>query len=319
MANLDNLASSGLLDGFAELFDKNPEWFLSDLQNHRLGLRGVAVRDWWAARMAAMDPARLVRLAAGFGPLDAAALMAVAMEGGTTGQERLNAVFAALQEMPPGDSTTRLWKAAGKGLSELGVDSLEGYYLDATHPDARVMFGQALAKALADKQIRPERCAEILSRTPAHLRLGLAMDLAREAGTNVGAVTAAIDAVLPTDAWSEHAKKLAVQLHNSTASGENATRLADWAASIPARSDTEDLYRTAVRPYIQQQPVDEIRKWITSMPRGWRRDNTLAAVAQSASNFKRFEDARWALERIDSLHFQQEARKWITEAEKRGD
>ena len=148
VANLDDVVSSGLLDCFGELFDNDPEWFLGDLQNHRLGLRGVVVRDWWAARMAAADPARLVRLAAGFGPLDAAALMAVAMEGGTTDQERLNAVFAALQEMPAGGSSIRLWKAAGKGLSVLGVDSLEG--IDSLH------FQQEVRKWISDAEKRGE-------------------------------------------------------------------------------------------------------------------------------------------------------------------
>jgi hypothetical protein len=307
----------GLLECFVPLFEANPEWFLPILQTHRHGLRGVTVRDWWAERMAAADPARLVELARSFGPLDSASMMSKAMAGATLDQETMNSVFAALQEMPAGDETTRLWKAAGKGLAGIGTDLLEERYLEATHPEVKALFGQALAKALSDQELSPEQRAEILARIPADRRISLALDLAREAGQNSKAITAAIDSVIASPDWAQNAKRLASQLHNSLPRGADAVRLATWAATIPAREDTEDLYRTAVRSYLQQRPVAEIREWMTTMPPGWRRDNTLAAWVQSNANFGKLDEARWALERIQSPHFRSEGEKWITNAQAR--
>jgi hypothetical protein len=306
-----------LLEGFGPLFEKNPEWFLTILQTHRYGLRGVTVRDWWANRMAASDPARLVQLARTFGPLDAASMMSRAMAAATADQERMNEVFDALQEMTASDETTRLWKAAGKGLAELGADLLEQRYQDATNPEVKALFGQALAKALANKDLSAEQRAEILARTPVDRRTPLALDLAREAGRNSSAITAAIDSVVTSPDWQQHAKHLAAKLHNSLPNGADALRVADWAASIPAREDTEDLYRTAVRSYLQQRPITEIREWIDTMPPGWRRDNTLAALVQSNANFQKFDEARWALDRIQSSHFRSEGEKWIADAQAR--
>lgn len=312
---MDDPGSSGLLECFGPLFEKNPEWFLSTLQTHRHGLRGVVVRDWWTARMAASDPAGLARLARSFGPLDGAYMMSRAMTGATSDQEKMNAVFAALEEMQACDETTRLWKAAGKGLAGLGADALEGRFLEATNPEVKALFGLALAKALTDKSVSPELRSEILGRVPADRRASLALDLAREAGKNSTAITAAIDSLVDSPDWSQNAKALAVQLHNSLPSGADALRLADWAATLPAREDTEDLFRTAVRPFLQQHPVEELREWIGSMPSGWQRDNTLAAWVQSSANFQKLEDARWALERIQSPHFRSEGEKWISAAE----
>lgn len=317
VVRLDDVGKFELLECFGPLFDKNPEWFLTMLQSHRYQLRGVAVRDWWASRMAATDPAKLVRLARGFGPLDGAYLIGKAMAGATTDQERLNAAFAAMQEMPVGPETTRLWKAAGKGLAELDMDILEGRFLEASNPEVKALFGQALAKSLANKQITPERRAEILARTPSDRRTSLALDMAKEAGGNSSAITAAIDSVVATPDWTGNAKRLASQLHNSTPSGADAARVANWAASIPEREDTEDLYRTAVRYYLQQQPAAEVRQWMTGMPAGWRRDNTLAAWVQTNASYQKLDEAQWALERIQSPHFRSEGEKWISAAKER--
>lgn len=306
-----------LLECFGPLFDKDPDWFLGILQSHRHGLRGVVVRDWWAERMAENDPARLVRLASTFGPLDAASLMTKAMIGATLDQEKMNEAFASLQEMPAGENKDRLWKAAGKGLADIGADILEQRYLEAQDSEVKALFGQALAKALAGKELSPDQRAEILARTPADRRTPLALDLAREAGRNSSAVTAAIDAVVTSADWAPNAKRLAVQLHNSLPNGADALRVATWAASIPARDDTEDLYRTAVRSYLQQRPINEITGWIEAMPPGWRRDNTLAAMVQSNANFQKYEEARWALARIQSPHFRTQGEKWIADAEAR--
>ena len=309
---------SDLLECFGPLYEKDPEWFLSTLQSHLHGLRGVAVRNWWTARMAADDPAKLVRLAGTFGPLDGAYMFERAMAAATSDQAKLDAAFSALGEMQASDETTRLWKAAGKGLASLGADALEGRFHEASNPDVKALFGEALAKALTDRQITQEIRARILTRIPSDQRTSFAMCVAREAGRNSEAITSAIDSVITTTDWSQNAKALAVYLHNSLPDEADASRLAAWAGNLPVREDTEDLYRTAVRPLLQQRPTEELRQWIDSMSAGWQRDNTLAAWVQSSANLNKFEDARWALDRIQSPHFRGEGEKWISDAMEKG-
>ena len=77
----------------------------------------------------------------------------------------------------------------------------------------------------------------------------------------------------------------------------------EWAAKLPERDDTMDLYRVAVRKFVTHQP-DQAREWIGAMPGGWKQQNSLASYAQSAL-FARGDvaGAEWARQQIIEANY----------------
>lgn len=301
----------GLFDEFLGLHQKNPDWFVARIQSHRYGLATGLLANWWCKLLAGEDPLRLATLAPEFGTMDGSRMITQATQAAMKDQTLLDGIMSRLEAMPEGEAKIRMWTAAGKGVSALGPDALLVYYRSAKGTDEKAMFCRGLASALARASVSPEHAAEIYAQLPKAQREIVALSAARESGRNAIGITASIDQLLGTPTWRDKAKELTFHLHNSLPSGTDAARVAEWATSLPEGTETEDLYRTAVRPYLQQTQVDEVRKWIATMPKGWQRDNTLAAWVQATANADGDPAIiDWAADRIESPYFRGQAAAW---------
>jgi hypothetical protein len=143
------------------------------------------------------------------------------------------------------------------------------------------------------------------------------MGLCGKQGRNVGPYLAALDEIIHTPDWPKNEKGLCAKLHNLTIGSNEYEALLAWAATLPARKDTEDLYRVAIRGFNTYQAA-KARPWLQALPPGWKRQNALAGFMQAALlTHGNIPDAQWARSEITDPNFATQADGWILDYEKR--
>jgi hypothetical protein len=121
-----------------------------------------------------------------------------------------------------------------------------------------------------------------------------------------GIFTDVADYLMEQGDWDTLENSVPGRMNQSVPSRNPAEQLS-WAAELPERQETEDLYRTAIRQYINGDPATA-RGWIEQMPAGWKRDNALAEYVNSSLNTRKdAAAAQWAMERIQSPGFRSTA------------
>ncbi|MFC7337988.1 hypothetical protein ACFQY0_12420 [Haloferula chungangensis] len=58
----------------------------------------------------------------------------------------------------------------------------------------------------------------------------------------------------------------------------NPESLARWALRLPARDETQPVFRAAIELRLRADP-DATREWAESLPAGWHREQALEAVS----------------------------------------
>jgi hypothetical protein len=176
-------------------------------------------------------------------------------------------------------------------------------------------LGEALAVALANTDYAGAKAA--LNALPDDLKREAVTGLRGKQGKNVGPYLAAVDEVIHTSEWPQNEKNLCVKLHNLTLYTSEIDTLLAWASLLPERKDTEDLFRVATRPFVTRKPEDA-KKWILSLPAGWKRQNALAGYLQAALAARSdVAGAQWARGLISDPGFAASADGWILDYEKR--
>ncbi len=176
-------------------------------------------------------------------------------------------------------------------------------------------LGEVFAEVLKDTDYPGAKAA--LKALPEDLRQEAITGLRGKQGKNVGPYLAALDEIIHTEEWPKIQPALCVKLHNLVIGSSEHDTLRAWAAIIPERKDTEDLYRVTVRGFTTYQR-DKARKWIESLPPGWRKQNALAGFMQaSLMTHGDIPSTQWARAQITEPAFIQEGDGWILEYEKR--
>ncbi|OYV07023.1 MAG: hypothetical protein CFE26_03205 [Verrucomicrobiales bacterium VVV1] len=240
-----------------------------------------------------------------------------------------------------------LCKRAGETFGALGfkeyLDSLEADHADCQSP---LLTGRCVALAQTNLEGAVYAFRELKTRRTGYDCLGAALaiafanmnyttakttlgslpdDLKSEAvsgmrekqGRNVGPFLAAVDEVINTADWAKAEKTWCVKLHNLAGFSTEYETLLAWAALLPERSDTMDLYRVAIRSFVTNQP-DKAKQWILSLPQGWKRENSLAGFVQSSLAARGdVTGAKWARGLIQDPAFAASADGWFLDFEKR--
>lgn len=176
-------------------------------------------------------------------------------------------------------------------------------------------LGEALAEALKDADYPTAKKA--LDSLPEELRGEALTGLQGKQGTNVGPYLAALDEIIHTTDWPKNQPPLCAKLHNLVIRSTDYDTLLAWAALLPEREDTADLHRVAVRGFVTYQH-ERSKKWIESLPPGWKKQNALASFMQtSLMTLNDMEGAKWARGQITDPNRVLDADGWIIEFEKR--
>ncbi len=294
-----------LLLVFDELFKKDPEAFRPLLVGERFGLKSAEVRNWWIDHMSGSDPDGLLASIGDFNDSDQKKIVVRCAEAMTGDPAKIWAMVGDFARRPDTAANRKLWalaarEAAARDKPETVVEKLSA--IPGAAGDA--MIAEAMTVLLEKTDYAGARATyDSLS---ADLKPQIVQAALRAPGSNAGAFLAAMDEVINTPQWTELQKPLAVKLHDMFPSRDQYPMMLEWAAKLPERDDTMDLYRVAVRKYVTYQP-DEAREWIGAMSGGWKQQNSLTSYAQSAL-FARGDvaGAEWARQQVVDPRFRAE-------------
>lgn len=176
-------------------------------------------------------------------------------------------------------------------------------------------LGEALAVAFATTDYAGVKAA--LNALPEDLKREAVNGLCGKQGKNVGPYLAALDEILHTADWPKNEKGCCVKLHNLVLYSPEIEVLLAWAVLLPERTDTEDLFRVATRPFVTRYP-DKAKPWILALPAGWKRQNALAGFTQAALMARSdIPGAQWARGLITDPGFAASADGWILQFEQK--
>jgi hypothetical protein len=308
--------SAQLLEHFSGLFEEDPQHFKDLFADERYGLKTAQARDWWITRMARRDPAALLAQAGEFGPIAREKIARTCVEMSKQQPERMRSLIGTVAALPDTPENRQLASALTRSLaSQMDAQELLDRLIEFPGATGAVMIGGAMATMMERTNVEGARAT--FAGLPDDVRKAAVEATLAKPGKNVSGYLAAMDEVINTPEWTSLQKPLAVRLHEARPGpDQNATLLA-WAANMPERQDTMDLYRVAVRGFVTGYPEDA-RQWIGKMEPGWKQQNSLAAYVQSALAGRGDEaGAQWALEQISDPIFRAEAEGFFRSHEAR--
>lgn len=308
--------SAQWLNLFSPLFEKDPAGFRNLFADERFGLGTEKVRDWWINRMAYKSPAELLSLASGFGTLTRDKIAATCVELQKNDPGRLRALIGAASTLPDSPENRQIASSLARALaSHLDSQELLDRLIELPGALRAAMIGGAMATMLDRTDIQGAKAT--FASLPDDLRQAAIEATLAKPGRNVSGYLAAIDEVIHAPGWSELKGSLAVRLHELAPGADQNPTLLEWAARMPEREDTMDLYRVAVRSFVTHNPQDA-REWIGGMEPGWKQQNSLASYVQSALAARSDEaGAQWAFQQITDPVFRAEAQDFFQAHEAR--
>lgn len=118
-------------------------------------------------------------------------------------------------------------------------------------------------------------------------------------------------------AWSKIDQGQMIQRIQMIARAADSEAVAEWAAELPVRPETTELFHRSVDTYLRDN-MDLSREWLGSLPSGEWRDRAYAEYSQQALNaHNNAEASRWALDQIGNTAFKREAEGWRSQWEQR--
>lgn len=298
--------SADLLSAFGATFDKDPNAFKPLLSGEPFGLKSADLRNWWIEKMGVSHPDELLALIGEFSSFDQDKIIRKCADGMTSDPEKLWGMINGFAKLPDTPANRKLWAQAANAVAARQNANTVVEKLSAIKGAAGdAMISEAMSVLLNRTDYAGARAT--YASLPADLKPQIVQAALKKPGSNVSAYLAALDEVINTPDWTTLQKPLAVKLHDMNANPQQYPAMLDWAAKLPERDDTMDIYRVAVRKFVTNQP-DQAREWIAGMPKGWKQQNSLTAYVQSAL-FARgdVEGAKWAIPQISDPRFRVEA------------
>jgi hypothetical protein len=125
------------------------------------------------------------------------------------------------------------------------------------------------------------------------------------------------DILVECGAWNRLEESgTASQMHRLCQEGQS-EQVAEWAASMPFRKETNELFHRCVETYLRDN-METSREWIAGIETPEWRDRAYAEYSQQALNARNDPDAsRWALNQIRDSGFKTEAESWRANWERR--
>lgn len=285
------------LELFSGLFEKDPAGFRDLFADERFGLDTAKARDWWIQRMALKNPTELLALSSEFGPLAREKIAASCVETHKDDPERLRSMIGAVAALSATPENQQIASSIARALaSHLDPQELLDRLIELPGANRAAMVGAAMATMLDRTDVDGAKAT--FASLPADLRQAAIDATLAKPGKNVSGYLAAMDEVINAPGWSDLKGPLAVRLHELAPGPDQNPALLEWAARMPEREDTMDLYRVVVRRFVTDSP-QEAREWIGGMEPGWKQQNSLASYVQSALSARSDEaGAQWAFEQI---------------------
>ncbi len=308
--------SATLLSAFNEPFEKDPDAFRPLLAGERFGIKSAELRNWWIQKMGLAHPDELLAMIGDFNSSDQGKVIKSVVDGMIGEPEKIWAMIDDFATLPDTPANRKLWAQAAKAVaSRQNADTVVGKLSAIRGAAGDAMISEAMAVLLDRTDYAGARAT--YAALPADLKPQIVQAALKNPGENVDAYLAALDEVIHTSDWAALQKPLAVKLHNMNPNARQYPSMLEWAAQLPERDDTMDIYRVAVRKFVSHQP-DKARQWIAGMPRGWKHQNSLAAYVQAAL-FARsdVEGAKWAIPQINDPRFRVEADGFLKTYEER--
>ncbi len=310
-----------LLDVFSEAFAKHPEDGWELITSRQYGLGTGLIRNVWIQAVGERDP---LFLASRLGQLSwrdrDRALDACRMGmsiGGKDNAAKLIEVLAGL----PAEVISAKQVAEFSDIPGMETDParLREEIASTTTPRMAQIKAAMLGAALASSPV-----SEIEAGTrdlPEQARAEAVWAAFSNHMHKPADATALLDLLVADQAWdkfenSETVDILRYALKSSEGKAGGAT-IAQWAATMPVRKETTELFHRSVETYLRDN-MQESRLWIATIEETTWRDRAYAEYSQQALNaHKDPEASRWALDKIQDQKFKAEAEGWRSSWEKR--
>lgn len=294
-------SNSGLLSAFTRKMREQPGIFWPLIKEKRFGLKTAFLQQHWLDVVGRHDPDLLLGYFDEFsGPLKSKAIKSV-LEGLNDDPVKTREVMTRLAQLPDNPESREMWKAAGKQISTQGLEAMAKGLSESKTPGEEAIYLQGLASFGGWKPLKIGELRGQLEAMPEATGKKAALGVLGE--TYFPDTIADIaDYLMDQGDWETLSKQVPIRMHQAVPSRDQGAFLA-WAAEMPERQETEDLYRTSIRNHINGDPA-KARDWIEAMPAGWKRDNALVEYVNSSLHTRKDSiAAEWAIERIEGEHF----------------
>lgn len=293
---------NGLMSAFSEKIREQPLLFWPLIKEKRFGMATVFFKNQWMSDVGKSDPDLLFSFFSEFSPVEQSRAMTSALEGLKENPARIESLTTHLASQPDTPENRKLWESLGRHLAEHGkLEDLAKSFVGAKTPGEQEIYLASMVRYASWKNTKHGELGEQLDAMPPEAAKKAELAIVRET-FYADAIADIATRMIEREDWEALQKEIPIRLHESVPSRDMETFLG-WAAELPERSETEDLYRCTVRNHINSDPA-KARDWIEAMPAGWKRDNALVEyVNSSLHNRKDSDAAAWAMERIESEHF----------------
>lgn len=309
-----------LLDVFSEALANHPQDGWDMIRGRQFGVGTGMLRRVWMEAVGLKDP---LFLAGRLGELSwrdreqALAICHTAIQNRSDGvtADDLFKVLAGFPEDWLNAEQLMEFVPAQDGPAE-EVAELKQEIIRLANDDDRLATLKAmlLGRRLAGKT--PAEIAGEIEAMPEVVRAEVAWAALKDTD-NTEHIPGLVDLLIADGAWAKVEQRETVQQLQKYARGGGAKEVAEWATTLPVRTETIELFHRSVEPYFSEN-LENSRAWLVKIPRGVWRDRAFAEFSQVALNVHHNSRAsRWALEQIDDDDFKQEAEGWRSQWEKR--
>ena len=295
----------GLLSAFARKMSDQPGLFWPMIQEKRFGLRTALLQNQWLGTLGRSNPDLLFTYFDELSPQAKAKAVGSSLFGLQDNLPKTKQLVDRLALLPDKPESREMWKTASIYLSQQGLEAMANGLSRAQTPGEESMYLQGFAIAGSEMAEGIGDLRKQLNSLPGATGKKAALAVLNQT-FYPHAIADVADYLMEQGDWDTLENSVPGRMNQSVPSRNPAEQLS-WAAELPERQETEDLYRTAIRQYINGDPATA-RGWIEQMPAGWKRDNALAEYVNSSLNTRKdAAAAQWAMERIQSPGFRSTA------------
>jgi len=296
---------------FGDAFAKNPAETWALIKSGQFGVASGVLRGVWLDSAGQRDPAFLAGILGEMSWRDTAVALRACRSGfhGKPKEEQ-EAIFKVLAAYP--DSlvpTSQLLNFTDRdAMVALSADDLNQ---DIAAGNQRLAQVKAMLLGQQLRNVAPADIAATIQGMPD--AIGQEVLWAAFKGKNVPAESLALmDQLVEKNAWAKIQNRETIgRLQSLAHNGQGgAAAVAEWAASMPVRQETTEVFHRAVDTFVRND-TPATRDWIASLPPGVWRDRAYAEFSQQALNSRNDPEAsQWALNQIGNPTFKGEATGW---------
>ena len=298
-------SNTGLLSAFTRKIRDQPGIFWPMIKDKRFGLKTAFFQHHWIDVVGGNDPDLLLGYLDEFSaPVKSKAIKSV-LDGLKDDPVKTRGVIARLALLPDNPASRAMWKAAGMQISKQGLEAMAKGLTEAKTPAEEAIYLQGLSSFSGWMPKEIGALGEQLESLPEAMAKKAALAVLGETYFPDAIIDVA-DLLMAQGDWETLSKSVPIRMHQAVSS-RNPEAVLAWAADLPERKETEDLYRTTIRSHINEDPA-KARGWIEAMPAGWKRDNALTEYVNSSLHTRNDPAAaQWAMEMIEQPGFRETA------------